>query len=131
MIRRPPRSTLFPYTTLFRSLVPHLRQDARVVPHPLQLLDHAGKRVGVLTHAVQLLGERGQDEDRLDHVGKRGHGLARRRQARRGHEERRPPPTGQAEQPAEWSKYGHRQTVTPKDVTVWNVTVCCVILAAM
>src|SRR6185503_20890798 len=25
MIRRPPRSTLFPYTTLFRSLVPHGR----------------------------------------------------------------------------------------------------------
>src|SRR5256885_11193058 len=24
MIRRPPRSTLFPYTTLFRSLLPHL-----------------------------------------------------------------------------------------------------------
>src|SRR2546425_2496122 len=23
MIRRPPRSTLFPYTTLFRSLIPH------------------------------------------------------------------------------------------------------------
>src|SRR2546422_7525899 len=23
MIRRPPRSTLFPYTTLFRSMVPH------------------------------------------------------------------------------------------------------------
>src|SRR5438477_9755070 len=23
MIRRPPRSTLFPYTTLFRSIVPH------------------------------------------------------------------------------------------------------------
>src|SRR2546427_7503526 len=29
MIRRPPRSTLFPYTTLFRS---HQRRDARVVP---------------------------------------------------------------------------------------------------
>src|SRR2546430_12734452 len=28
MIRRPPRSTLFPYTTLFRSLV-HLRQPRR------------------------------------------------------------------------------------------------------
>src|SRR2546430_5903484 len=33
MIRRPPRSTLFPYTTLFRSLkiapifLPHMRQD--------------------------------------------------------------------------------------------------------
>src|SRR2546422_4115305 len=26
MIRRPPRSTLFPYTTLFRSRVPHLRR---------------------------------------------------------------------------------------------------------
>src|SRR5256885_6896371 len=24
MIRRPPRSTLFPYTTLFRSTIPHL-----------------------------------------------------------------------------------------------------------
>src|SRR3712207_9138562 len=27
MIRRPPRSTLFPYTTLFRSRAPHLRRD--------------------------------------------------------------------------------------------------------
>src|SRR2546430_8624026 len=27
MIRRPPRSTLFPYTTLFRSLVQALEQD--------------------------------------------------------------------------------------------------------
>src|SRR2546430_3939782 len=27
MIRRPPRSTLFPYTTLFRSLPPCLRSD--------------------------------------------------------------------------------------------------------
>src|SRR3712207_8660289 len=27
MIRRPPRSTLFPYTTLFRSLVGHLAQE--------------------------------------------------------------------------------------------------------
>src|SRR2546430_5701377 len=30
MIRRPPRSTLFPYTTLFRSLLPHLRVGARI-----------------------------------------------------------------------------------------------------
>src|SRR3712207_9073278 len=28
MIRRPPRSTLFPYTTLFRSVVQYLRGDA-------------------------------------------------------------------------------------------------------
>src|SRR2546426_4505576 len=31
MIRRPPRSTLFPYTTLFRSR--HLRHDARHLVH--------------------------------------------------------------------------------------------------
>src|SRR3712207_8927123 len=29
MIRRPPRSTLFPYTTLFRSHRPHAGRDAR------------------------------------------------------------------------------------------------------
>src|SRR5258708_23037842 len=29
MIRRPPRSTLFPYTTLFRSLLPKLDQHRR------------------------------------------------------------------------------------------------------
>src|SRR2546427_4685335 len=32
MIRRPPRSTLFPYTTLFRSLAPHLPSSARADP---------------------------------------------------------------------------------------------------
>src|SRR3990167_3134079 len=31
MIRRPPRSTLFPYTTLFRSPAPALRQTGRKV----------------------------------------------------------------------------------------------------
>src|SRR5256885_8760512 len=48
MIRRPPRSTLFPYTTLFRSLLPAARQDvhrrlAHVehrVPHPLNPVHH-------------------------------------------------------------------------------------------
>src|SRR2546430_12306337 len=30
MIRRPPRSTLFPYTTLFRSVLPILADEARV-----------------------------------------------------------------------------------------------------
>src|SRR2546426_7067765 len=34
MIRRPPRSTLFPYTTLFRSLLPasYLRKEAPALP---------------------------------------------------------------------------------------------------
>src|SRR2546422_5382211 len=30
MIRRPPRSTLFPYTTLFRSLIPAIPQGVRI-----------------------------------------------------------------------------------------------------
>src|SRR6266436_8995424 len=32
MIRRPPRSTLFPYTTLFRSRRPAARRSARTCP---------------------------------------------------------------------------------------------------
>src|SRR3712207_9110007 len=37
MIRRPPRSTLFPYTTLFRSLREQAQQLDRVVVRPLPL----------------------------------------------------------------------------------------------
>src|SRR5258706_9764531 len=39
MIRRPPRSTLFPYTTLFRSTAP--RVAAWVAPHPCRLANRA------------------------------------------------------------------------------------------
>src|SRR3712207_8978951 len=35
MIRRPPRSTLFPYTTLFRSLRVHQTRDDEVAHHAL------------------------------------------------------------------------------------------------
>src|SRR3712207_8815907 len=46
MIRRPPRSTLFPYTTLFRSLgqgLPRtLRHDSRWTLHPRLHLDPVG-----------------------------------------------------------------------------------------
>src|SRR5258705_7280882 len=37
MIRRPPRSTLFPYTTLFRSLAAQARPRGRGVPRALEL----------------------------------------------------------------------------------------------
>src|SRR3989442_6285042 len=47
MIRRPPRSTLFPYTTLFRSLVQHRHLISPL--HPLLLLSlkqlHASHRL--------------------------------------------------------------------------------------
>src|SRR2546422_7360352 len=37
MIRRPPRSTLFPYTTLFRSLGEGIRQQVDLGRHEVQL----------------------------------------------------------------------------------------------
>src|SRR2546426_5272744 len=57
MIRRPPRSTLFPYTTLFRSLL-HQRVEVR------ELHDHADgprERAGI---RVDLVGGDGDVVDR-------------------------------------------------------------------
>src|SRR2546422_5788280 len=39
MIRRPPRSTLFPYTTLFRSLEAQCAEDAALMTEVLSLLE--------------------------------------------------------------------------------------------
>src|SRR5256884_8531782 len=51
MIRRPPRSTLFPYTTLFRSLgAPHARVHVALAP----LVERVGSR-GDERHADQRL----------------------------------------------------------------------------
>src|SRR2546430_13505235 len=47
MIRRPPRSTLFPYTTLFRSLELLLHRARQEVP-----LDHGGALVQVVAAGV-------------------------------------------------------------------------------
>src|SRR6478672_12043555 len=38
MIRRPPRSTLFPYTTLFRSTLPQIQHPGFCLPHRDDLL---------------------------------------------------------------------------------------------
>src|SRR2546428_4209682 len=57
MIRRPPRSTLFPYTTLFRSVDLALQSQVRpVVP---QQVDAVGNPI--LAHHV--LGARGRSEE--------------------------------------------------------------------
>src|SRR3712207_7033454 len=57
MIRRPPRSTLFPYTTLFRSAVAHDRHViARAVPALDVLRPHAEARV--LEELAQAVGDR-------------------------------------------------------------------------
>src|SRR5256885_11862212 len=46
MIRRPPRSTLFPYTTLFRSLRGVLAAAVGIVGHRLALRRNAGLELG-------------------------------------------------------------------------------------
>src|SRR2546426_3244530 len=63
MIRRPPRSTLFPYTTLFRS---HQRDDRRRGPDPPD--ERQGDQEA----------EERQARDRLEHVGQAEHGPAPR-----------------------------------------------------
>src|SRR5258707_5303566 len=55
MIRRPPRSTLFPYTTLFRSS--EWLETAR--------LTH---KAGLRSNATMLYGHIENDEDRVDHL---------------------------------------------------------------
>src|SRR3712207_8259491 len=49
MIRRPPRSTLFPYTTLFRSLT---NRDATRMVHPLVKWSHEPARAEDVPHAL-------------------------------------------------------------------------------
>src|SRR2546422_7671224 len=48
MIRRPPRSTLFPYTTLFRSRFEVRRRERRLVVERVDvgLVDHVDRRAG-------------------------------------------------------------------------------------
>src|SRR2546430_15121150 len=52
MIRRPPRSTLFPYTTLFRSTVPATAATRR--SHYLKVRDRASFEFAVVSAAVAL-----------------------------------------------------------------------------
>src|SRR5258707_2759408 len=67
MIRRPPRSTLFPYTTLFRSQVPARNVEER--PGPVALLephrtsDVIDAVVVVADHAVGVLGGQLRSEE--------------------------------------------------------------------
>src|SRR2546427_1993268 len=66
MIRRPPRSTLFPYTTLFRSRQPRLwkKSFSHLVPLPPHARRH---RVEVNLDALRRIGvQPREDERRLD-----------------------------------------------------------------
>src|SRR2546422_5866420 len=78
MIRRPPRSTLFPYTTLFRSGEPNGgRHDVEVAEDPLrlaagrelELVDEKGRRGAEAHHihqAVELRAEPDRKSTRLN-----------------------------------------------------------------
>src|SRR2546426_5446271 len=59
MIRRPPRSTLFPYTTLFRS-------TGAPRPHDLQVGLHAQLLVRILTHRAVHFVRRGLEGERSE-----------------------------------------------------------------
>src|SRR5256885_7142370 len=64
MIRRPPRSTLFPYTTLFRSIVPPRGgQVRRSVSKPL--VRFRSKQIFEPTIPMLLFEQPGQNPDRL------------------------------------------------------------------
>src|SRR2546430_16026965 len=63
MIRRPPRSTLFPYTTLFRSRLAHLDQEA------FDAGDERALSVDAIVRAAQLRDRDlfvGMESDRVD-----------------------------------------------------------------
>src|SRR5256885_16805569 len=53
MIRRPPRSTLFPYTTLFRSRA--TRRGLRVRVRPVVLEREEGQRIERIRQVVRLI----------------------------------------------------------------------------
>src|SRR2546427_6836152 len=61
MIRRPPRSTLFPYTTLFRSLEPGELNDVRTVECVVTLDSHEGLLVGQRVRVRLGKGERSEE----------------------------------------------------------------------
>src|SRR2546428_9301848 len=61
MIRRPPRSTLFPYTTLFRSQVQRVLHGKILEAEERRPLDKAGREDGRLVH-IGIVAQRGPQE---------------------------------------------------------------------
>src|SRR3989449_10643210 len=99
MIRRPPRSTLFPYTTLFRSLGEGIRQQVDLGRHEVQLgagrerAEHVER--GEIEVQRRMAGDAiGGSEveipprplDKADHVAVRYHDALRRTRRSRGEE---------------------------------------------
>src|SRR2546430_7565811 len=68
MIRRPPRSTLFPYTTLFRSSVQHLRVGNERADRGLDVHRHMGaaEQLGESLPRVPVEGTQDRKSTRLN-----------------------------------------------------------------
>src|SRR3712207_8130397 len=58
MIRRPPRSTLFPYTTLFRSLLEVAALDERLAEQGEGIGEELGERLSPVAHVDDRLPQR-------------------------------------------------------------------------
>src|SRR3989442_9861330 len=72
MIRRPPRSTLFPYTTLFRSLREERRHREHLVPRIEQSLQHGVERGAGAQHRAE-----GRSEEHTSELQSRPHLVCR------------------------------------------------------
>src|SRR2546422_3110479 len=94
MIRRPPRSTLFPYTTLFRSLMPMLDPVFPSLPAPedisplelaVEIEDRKSTRLnsshGYISYAVFCLKKK-----KIPRDNRRTRGLCMRIRSRNGHD---------------------------------------------
>src|SRR5690242_21526071 len=67
LIRRPPRSTLFPYTTLFRSQ-PAVQQPVVALLDPVRLRCRGGGRIGVLLRGGSRLRSEEHTSELQSHV---------------------------------------------------------------
>src|SRR5258708_17978086 len=63
MIRRPPRSTLFPYTTLFRSFSATMVEHGKPAP---DLFLHAARAMGVMPKDCLVVEDRDRKSTRLN-----------------------------------------------------------------
>src|SRR2546422_7033920 len=79
MIRRPPRSTLFPYTTLFRSLLHDLLEPtpARPKSHAHSRHNKAAGRAGCLEDLASIGGRASRSEEHTSELQSRLHLVCR------------------------------------------------------
>src|SRR2546430_12708404 len=77
MIRRPPRSTLFPYTTLFRSVAGPRPERAQGVAHRLRLHAASQRQAGTPGRRGLEEGRRHQGEGRASTRARGGEGKGR------------------------------------------------------